>query len=103
MSGLDLLLVKRFLATLQVSSTQVCDPVRPALSEFFDLADTVGTTLILLATNAFQAYQKAIGATVDRNSGLLTVSSESQLQSLFFNIGGVSGLLSFCRMAKTSV
>ncbi|TFY78615.1 hypothetical protein EWM64_g5399 [Hericium alpestre] len=55
------------------------------------IVDT-GTTLILLATDAFQAYQKATGAKLDQSTGLLTVT-ESQfnnLQSLFFTVGGVS-------------
>ena len=50
-----------------------------------------GTTLLMIATDAFQAYQRATGAKMDQTTGLLTVT-ESQfenLQSLFFNIGGV--------------
>lgn len=49
-----------------------------------------GTTLIMIATDAFDAYQKATGATMDNTTGLLSLS-ESQfdkLESLFFNIGG---------------
>ncbi|TFY71569.1 hypothetical protein EVG20_g1455 [Dentipellis fragilis] len=55
------------------------------------IVDT-GTTLILIATDAFQEYQRATGAKLDQSTGLLTVT-ESQfnnLQSLFFNVGGVS-------------
>ncbi|EIM81431.1 family A1 protease [Stereum hirsutum FP-91666 SS1] len=54
------------------------------------IVDT-GTTLIMIATDAFQAYEKATGATMDNTTGLLSIT-ESQfekLQSLFFNIGGV--------------
>ncbi|KAF7364901.1 Acid protease [Mycena venus] len=52
------------------------------------IVDT-GTTLLMIATDAFQAYQQATGATTDSTTGLLTVS-ESQfenMQSLFFEIG----------------
>ena len=66
----------------------------PAASQFLrssaGIVDT-GTTLLLLATDAFQAYEKATGAKMDQSTGLLTLS-ESQfenLQSLFFTIGGV--------------
>jgi len=55
------------------------------------IVDT-GTTLLMIATDAFQAYEKATGAKLDKTTGLLTIT-ESQfnnLQSLFFNIGGVS-------------
>ncbi|KAI0076323.1 acid protease [Panus rudis PR-1116 ss-1] len=55
------------------------------------IVDT-GTTLLLLATDAFQAYERATGAKLDTSTGLLTIT-ESQfenLQSLFFNIGGVT-------------
>ncbi|KAJ7143506.1 acid protease [Mycena crocata] len=52
------------------------------------IVDT-GTTLLLLATDAFQAYQQATGATADRTTGLLTVTEAqfSQMESLFFQIG----------------
>ncbi|KAG1825025.1 acid protease [Suillus variegatus] len=55
------------------------------------IVDT-GTTLLLLATEAFQAYQKATGATEDSTTGLLTITSAqyAKLQSLYFNIGGVT-------------
>ena len=49
----------------------------------------------MIATDAFQKYQKATGATMDETTGLLTIS-ESQfekLQSMFFNIGGVRLIL----------
>ncbi|KAH9979933.1 acid protease [Lactifluus volemus] len=55
------------------------------------IVDT-GTTLILLATDAFQTYQQATGATLDQTTGLLTITASQfeNLQSLFFNIGGIS-------------
>ncbi|KAJ3854022.1 putative aspartic protease [Lentinula lateritia] len=55
------------------------------------IVDT-GTTLLLIATDAFQAYQKATKATLDQTTGLLKLSSSefSNLQSLFFQIGDTS-------------
>ncbi|KAJ8593943.1 acid protease [Rhizopogon salebrosus TDB-379] len=58
------------------------------------IVDT-GTTLLLLATEhveAFQAYQQATGATQDQTTGLLTITQQQydNLQSLYFNIGGVT-------------
>lgn len=73
------------------------------------IVDT-GTTLLLLATDAFKAYQKATGATLDRwviffkiyfaiastfwfsETGLLTVTAKqfASMKSLFFQIGSVS-------------
>jgi hypothetical protein len=55
------------------------------------IVDT-GTTLLLLATDAFQAYQKATGATLDQTTGLLTITEKQykNLQSINFNIGGVT-------------
>ncbi|KAG1742328.1 acid protease [Suillus paluster] len=55
------------------------------------IVDT-GTTLLLLATEAFQAYQSATGATQDSTTGLLTITPQqyNNLQSLYFNIGGVT-------------
>ncbi|KAJ7274224.1 aspartic peptidase domain-containing protein [Mycena rebaudengoi] len=62
----------------------------PILSLTAGIASVVdtGTTLLLIATDAFQAYQRATGATVDRTTGLLTITDEQldQLQSLFFQI-----------------
>ena len=45
-----------------------------------------------LTTDAFDAYQNMTGATMDSNTGLLTVTEDqySSLKSMFFNIGGVS-------------
>ncbi|KAG1766187.1 acid protease [Suillus occidentalis] len=55
------------------------------------IVDT-GTTLLLLATEAFQAYQQATGAVQDQNTGLLTITPQqyANLQSLYFKIGGVT-------------
>lgn len=55
------------------------------------IVDT-GTTLLLIATDAFQAYQQATGATLDQTTGLLTITQQqyNNLQSLYFNIGGVT-------------
>ncbi|KAI0661988.1 acid protease [Cubamyces menziesii] len=55
------------------------------------IVDT-GTTLLLLATDAFQAYQSATGATMDNATGLLTVTQAQfdALQSLFFTVGGTT-------------
>ncbi|THH09752.1 hypothetical protein EW146_g8592 [Bondarzewia mesenterica] len=55
------------------------------------IVDT-GTTLVLIASDAFAVYQKATGGTMDESTGLLTLTESqfSKLQSLFFNIGGVS-------------
>jgi len=51
-----------------------------------------GTTMILIASDAFQAYQQATGATLEQSTGLLTITQQqyNNLQSLFFNIGGVN-------------
>ncbi|KZT58872.1 acid protease [Calocera cornea HHB12733] len=56
------------------------------------IVDT-GTTLVLLATDAFDAYMAAIpGSAVDENSGLLEIpaAAVSSLQTLNFNIGGTN-------------
>ncbi|KAF9245853.1 aspartic peptidase domain-containing protein [Melanogaster broomeanus] len=55
------------------------------------IVDT-GTTLILLASNAYTKYQTATGATLDRTTGLLRLTSTqySALQNLNFNIGSVT-------------
>ena len=58
------------------------------LSGSAGIVDT-GTTLLMIATDAFQAYEKATGAKMDQTTGLLTVTEEQldNLQSMFFNIG----------------
>ncbi|CCL99078.1 uncharacterized protein FIBRA_01090 [Fibroporia radiculosa] len=52
------------------------------------IADT-GTTLILLSSSAYKAYERATGATYDENTGLLrlTTAEYDKLESLYFNIG----------------
>ncbi|KAF8628655.1 hypothetical protein AX15_003786 [Amanita polypyramis BW_CC] len=61
------------------------------LSMTAGIVDT-GTTLLLLATDSFQAYQQATGAAIDSASGLLTITQAeyNNLQSLFFNIGSTT-------------
>ena len=61
--------------------------------------DIIGTTLILIATDAFDSYRSATGGVLDNNTGLLTITSAqfSNLKALTFVIGGVRILLwSFC-------
>ncbi|KAF8953251.1 family A1 protease, partial [Flammula alnicola] len=55
------------------------------------IVDT-GTTLLLIATDAFQAYQQATGATMDQTTGLLTVTEDqlASMESLFFQIGSTT-------------
>ncbi|KAG2142982.1 acid protease [Suillus clintonianus] len=61
------------------------------LSTTAGIVDT-GTTLILIATDAFNKYQSATGATLDSNTGLLMITSDqyANLQTLNFNIGGTT-------------
>ncbi|KAG2038405.1 aspartic peptidase domain-containing protein [Suillus americanus] len=61
------------------------------LSATAGIVDT-GTTLIFIATDAFNKYQSATGATLDRNTGFLMITSDqyANLQTLNFNIGGTS-------------
>lgn len=63
------------------------------LSTTSGITDT-GTTLLLIATDAFNAYKSATGAELDSTTGLLKITSDqyNQLESLFFTIGGVSAL-----------
>ncbi|EIN11545.1 acid protease [Punctularia strigosozonata HHB-11173 SS5] len=53
------------------------------------IVDT-GTTLVLIATDAFNTYTTATGATLDENTGLLRITPAqfANLQPLDFNIGG---------------
>ncbi|THH08352.1 hypothetical protein EW145_g2760 [Phellinidium pouzarii] len=64
------------------------------LSETAGIVDT-GTTLLLIASNAFSAYQKATGAVADENTGLLrlTTAQFAKVESLTFTIGGTSFVL----------
>ncbi|KAG6380940.1 aspartic peptidase domain-containing protein [Boletus reticuloceps] len=61
------------------------------LAETAGIVDT-GTTLILLASNAYTKYQSATGATLDRTTGLLklTTTQYDALQNLNFNVGSVT-------------
>lgn len=63
----------------------------PILAETAGIVDT-GTTLILIASDAFDKYQSATGATLDQSTGLLQISSDqyAQLSSLYFTAGGVT-------------
>ncbi|GJE93383.1 A1 family peptidase [Phanerochaete sordida] len=53
------------------------------------IVDT-GTTLVLIASDAFQKYQTATGGVKDSNTGLLSITSDqyARLQSLFFSTSG---------------
>ena len=55
------------------------------------IVDT-GTTLVLLATDAFNTYMQLTGATLDQTTGLLTISQAdyANLQSLNFNVGSTT-------------
>ncbi|EKM48116.1 uncharacterized protein PHACADRAFT_80588, partial [Phanerochaete carnosa HHB-10118-sp] len=61
----------------------------PILNNNAGVIDT-GTTLLLLATEAFDAYQQLTGAVMDENLGLLSITPEQleNLQSLYLNVGG---------------
>ncbi|TDL23261.1 acid protease [Rickenella mellea] len=61
------------------------------LSKTSGIVDT-GTTLLLLATDAFKAYEKATGGVLDQATGLLTITQTqfNNLKSLFFEIGNVT-------------
>lgn len=61
------------------------------LSSTAGIVDT-GTTLILIATDAFDEYQKATGGVPDKATGLLIITSDqySKLQPLNFQIAGTT-------------
>jgi len=61
------------------------------LSTTAGIVDT-GTTLILIATNAFTKYESLTGAKLDRTTGLLKVTSTqfAALKTLTFIVGGTS-------------
>ncbi|KAF8264556.1 acid protease [Lactarius quietus] len=61
------------------------------LSTTAGIVDT-GTTLILIATDAFDRYKSATGAVLDGTTGLLRITSTqySNLQPLVFTAGGTS-------------
>lgn len=54
-----------------------------------------GTTLLYIASDAFEIYQNETQAVLDETTGLLTVESVESLYSLFFTIGGVRGLFKY--------
>ncbi|KAI1791964.1 acid protease [Ganoderma leucocontextum] len=62
---------------------------RTILSSTAGITDT-GSTLVLLATDAFNAYKDATGAVADETTGLLKITRDQyeNLQSLLFHIGG---------------
>ncbi|KAL5495110.1 hypothetical protein ACEPAI_572 [Sanghuangporus weigelae] len=59
------------------------------LSNTAGIVDT-GTTLVLIASDAFRRYQSATGGVADGNTGLLrlTTAQFANLQSLFFSTNG---------------
>ncbi|EKM56556.1 uncharacterized protein PHACADRAFT_172246 [Phanerochaete carnosa HHB-10118-sp] len=61
------------------------------LTKTAGIVDT-GTTLVLIASDAFSRYQKATGAVMNENTGLLrlTKAQLANLQSLFFRIDGAT-------------
>ncbi|KIY53037.1 aspartic protease [Fistulina hepatica ATCC 64428] len=70
--------------TIEYGSTTI-------LSTTAGIVDT-GTTLLYIATNAYDAYVEATGATYDEDTGLLKISSSGydELESLIFTIGGTA-------------
>jgi len=63
----------------------------PILSTTAGIVDT-GTTLIMLASDAFSTYQHATGAVPDNSTGLLSVTTDqfSAMKDLNFDIGGTT-------------
>lgn len=63
----------------------------PILAETAGIVDT-GTTLIVIASDAFDKYKSATGGTLDEATGLLQISSDqyNQMSSLYFTTGGVA-------------
>ncbi|KAI0634024.1 acid protease [Trametes polyzona] len=61
------------------------------LSKTAGIVDT-GTSLLLIATDALQKYQRLTGAVFDDATGLLRITPDqfAKLQSLFFNINNVN-------------
>lgn len=51
----------------------------------------IGTTLILIASNAFNLYKSDTGAVLDRTTGLLRVTTTqfNKLKNLTFVVSGV--------------
>lgn len=69
----------------------------PILSNTAGIVDT-GTTLFLIASDAFAVYQNITGAVLDETTGLYTVNSTDSLQSLFIHTGG--GTFEFTKDAQ---
>ncbi|EKM61875.1 uncharacterized protein PHACADRAFT_248776 [Phanerochaete carnosa HHB-10118-sp] len=63
----------------------------PVLEQTAGIADT-GTTLIMIASDAFATYEGLTGGVMDETTGLLMITPTqfANLQSLFFNIGGTA-------------
>ncbi|TFY69680.1 hypothetical protein EVJ58_g276 [Rhodofomes roseus] len=61
------------------------------LSSTAGIVDT-GTTLVLIASDAYSKYKSAVGGKEDESTGLLRISSSqySKLSTLNFNIGGTT-------------
>lgn len=61
----------------------------PILSTTAGIVDT-GTTLVMIATDAFNRYKQLTGAIEDPVTGLLMVTKDqySKLESLYFSLGG---------------
>jgi len=66
-------------------------PSTTILSTTAGIVDS-GTSIILIASDAFQRYQQATGGILDKVTGLLTITPNqySNLQSLFFTIGSTT-------------
>lgn len=56
------------------------------------ISSRAGTTLVLIASDAYNRYVTATGAVLDNATGLLRITSAqyANLQSLFFHINGVN-------------
>ncbi|KAJ3554986.1 hypothetical protein NM688_g2824 [Phlebia brevispora] len=63
----------------------------PILSTTAGIVDS-GTTFIYIATDAYEKYQAATGATLDQTTGLLTITDDqyNNLADLLFEIGGTA-------------
>lgn len=66
-------------------------PSTPILATTAGIVDT-GTTLIMIASDAFSKYTSATGAVLDKTTGLLriTPAQYANLQSLYFTTNGVT-------------
>ena len=71
------------------------------LAETAGIVDT-GTTLVMIASDAFNTYVSLTGATEDETTGLLSISADNyeNLESLFFNTAGTS--FEFTKNAQVS-